>query len=146
MSSAPTACSTRTFTALAPSPAANHPLGHGFLTGAIRSPEQFAADDWRRTSPRFQGENFRRNLALADQVRAVADEAGATPAQVALAWLPAKGEHIVPIPGTKQVTRVEEDTAADGVELTQEQIATLDNLPPAAGSAENDEARQRIER
>lgn len=122
------------------------PLGHGFLTGTIRSPEQFAEDDWRRTSPRFQGENFYRNLALADEVRAVADEVGATAAQVALAWLLTKGEHIVPIPGTKQVARVEENVAADGVELTPEQLATLDSLPPAAGSAENDEARQRIER
>ncbi|MCT9104161.1 aldo/keto reductase [Streptomyces mirabilis] len=122
------------------------PLGHGFLTGTLRSPEQFDEGDWRRTSPRFQGENFQRNLALADEVRALADEAGATPAQVALAWLLAKGEHIVPIPGTKRVTRVEENTSADALELTVEQLAKLDSLPPAVGSDENEEARQRIER
>ncbi|MER7841087.1 aldo/keto reductase [Streptomyces sp. NPDC096040] len=122
------------------------PLGHGFLTGTLRSPEQFDDGDWRRTSPRFQGENFQRNLALADEVRALADEAGATPAQVALAWLLAKGEHIVPIPGTKRVTRVEENTSADALELTVEQLAKLDSLPPAAGSDENEEARRRIER
>jgi aryl-alcohol dehydrogenase-like predicted oxidoreductase len=122
------------------------PLGHGFLTGTLRSPEQFDEGDWRRTSPRFQGENFQRNLALADEVRALADEAGATPAQVALAWLLAKGEHIVPIPGTKRVTRVEENTSADDLELTVEQLAKLDSLPPAVGSDENEEARQRIER
>ncbi|MFD3492654.1 aldo/keto reductase [Streptomyces sp. NPDC058690] len=122
------------------------PLGHGFLTGTLRSPEQFDEGDWRRTSPRFQGENFQRNLALADEVRVVGDEVGATPAQVALAWLLAKGEHIVPIPGTKRVTRVEENSAADTVELTAEQLAKLDRLPPAAGSDENEGARQRIER
>ncbi|WP_374222625.1 aldo/keto reductase [Streptomyces spinoverrucosus] len=89
-----------------------------FLTGTLRSPEQFDEGDWRRISPRFSGGNFRRNLALAD-------EAGTTPAQVALAWLPAKGEHIVPIPGTKRVARVEENAAADTVELA----------PRAAGPA-----------
>ncbi|MFD3455695.1 aldo/keto reductase [Streptomyces sp. NPDC058691] len=122
------------------------PLGHGFLTGTLRSPEQFDEGDWRRTSPRFQGENFRRNLALADEVRAVADEAGATPAQVALAWLLAKGEHIVPIPGTKRVARVEENTAADTVGLTAGQLAKLDSLPPAAGRGESERARRLIER
>ncbi|MFD7879507.1 aldo/keto reductase [Streptomyces sp. NPDC059766] len=122
------------------------PLGHGFLTGTLRSPEQFDEGDWRRTSPRFMGENFQRNLALADEVRAIADEVGATLAQVALAWLLAKGEQIVPIPGTKRVARVEENSAADTIELTAEQLAKLDRLPPAAGSDENEEARQRIER
>ncbi|MFC4006896.1 aldo/keto reductase [Nonomuraea purpurea] len=122
------------------------PLGHGFLTGSIRSPEQFDATDWRRTNPRFMGENFRRNLALADEVRAIAAAAGLTLPQVALAWLLAKGEHIVPIPGTKRVARVEENTAADGVELTAEQIAKLDNLPPAAGDDHNEEQMRLIER
>lgn len=122
------------------------PLGHGFLTGTLRSPEQFDEGDWRRTSPRFQGENFRRNLALADEVRAVADEAGATPAQVALAWLLSRGEHIVPIPGTKRVARVEENTAADTVELTAGQLAKLDSLPPAAGRDHSEEERRLIER
>jgi aryl-alcohol dehydrogenase-like predicted oxidoreductase len=122
------------------------PLGHGFLTGRIRSPEQFDDTDWRRTSPRFMGENFQRNLDLADQVQAIAAEAGATPAQVALAWLLAKGEHIAPIPGTKRVARVEENTAADGIELTAEQIAKLDDLPPAVGEHHNEEQMRMIER
>ncbi|WP_328980068.1 aldo/keto reductase [Streptomyces canus] len=122
------------------------PLGHGFLTGTVRSPEQFDEGDWRRTSPRFQGENFQRNLALADEVRAIADEAGASPAQVALAWLLSRGEHIVPIPGTKRVTRVEENTAADTVELTAGQLAKLDSLPPAAGHGHSEAESQMIER
>ncbi|MGV9306240.1 aldo/keto reductase [Nonomuraea sp. NPDC003727] len=122
------------------------PLGHGFLTGAIRSPEEFDEGDWRRTSPRFMGENFRRNLALADEVRAVAAAAGATPAQVALAWLLAKGEHIAPIPGTKRVSRVEENIAADGIELTAEQLARLDSLPPAAGADHSEEQMRMIQR
>ncbi|WP_328808505.1 aldo/keto reductase [Nonomuraea montanisoli] len=122
------------------------PLGHGFLTGEIRSPEQFDATDWRRTSPRFMGENFRRNLRLADEVRAVAAEAGATPAQVALAWLLAKGEHVAPIPGTKRVARVEENVAADGIELTGEHLARLDALPPAAGDHHEEEQMRMIER
>ncbi|WP_374229254.1 aldo/keto reductase [Streptomyces sp. NEAU-YJ-81] len=85
-------------------------------------------------------------MALADEVRAIADGAGATPVQVALAWLLAKGEHIVPIPGTKRAARVEENTAADTVELTAEQLAKLDSLPPAVGHDENEEVRRRIER
>jgi aryl-alcohol dehydrogenase-like predicted oxidoreductase len=109
------------------------PLGHGFLTGKIRSPEQLADDDWRKTNPRFTGENFQRNLRLVDEVEAVASEAGATPAQVALAWLLAQGDDIAPIPGTKRVSRVEENTAADQLELSAEQIERLNNLTPAAG-------------
>jgi aryl-alcohol dehydrogenase-like predicted oxidoreductase len=109
------------------------PLGHGFLTGQIRFPEQLADDDWRKTNPRFTGENFERNLRLVDEVEAVASEAGATPAQVALAWLLAQGDDIAPIPGTKRVTRVEENTAADQFELSAEQIERLNNLTPAAG-------------
>jgi aryl-alcohol dehydrogenase-like predicted oxidoreductase len=122
------------------------PLGHGFLTGTIHSPEQFDDTDWRKTNPRFTGENFQRNLALADEVQVIAAEAGITPAQVALAWLLAKGEHIAPIPGTKRVARVEENSAADGIELTAEQIAKLDNLPPAAGEHHNEEQMRMIER
>ena len=110
------------------------PLGHGFLTGTIRSTDQFDDGDWRKTNPRFTGENFQHNLRIADEVEAVAAEVGATPAQVALAWLLAKGDDIAPIPGTKRVSRVEENTAADGIELTAEQISKLDNLTPALGS------------
>lgn len=109
------------------------PLGHGFLTGEIRSPDQLCADDWRKTNPRFTGENFQRNLRIVDEVRAVAAEAQATPAQIALAWLLAQGDDIAPIPGTKRVARVEENTAADRVELSAAQIDRLNNLVPAAG-------------
>lgn len=123
------------------------PLGHGFLTGAIRSPEQFDDDaDFRKSNPRFTGENFQRNLRIADEVAAVAAEIGATPAQVALAWLLARGDDIAPIPGTKQVSRVEENTAADGIELSAAQIETLDNLTPAAGEHHNEEQMAMYER
>jgi len=119
------------------------PLGHGFLTGKIRSAEQFDNGDWRATNPRFTGENFHRNLRIADEVEAIAAEAGATPAQLALAWLLAKGDNIAPIPGTKRVSRVEENTAADSIELTGEQISKLDNLTPAAGD-HHEEADMRL--
>jgi aryl-alcohol dehydrogenase-like predicted oxidoreductase len=114
------------------------PLGHGFLTGTIRSTGHFDDSDWRKNNPRFTGTNFDDNLRIADEVQAVAAEAGATPAQVALAWLLAKGDDIAPIPGTKHVTRVEENTAADTTELTPEQIDRLDNLTPAAGNHHED--------
>jgi aryl-alcohol dehydrogenase-like predicted oxidoreductase len=109
------------------------PLGHGFLTGKIRSPDDLANDDWRKTNPRFTGENFQRNLRIVTEVEAVAAEVGATSAQIALAWLLAQGNDIAPIPGTKRVARVEENTAADHLELSPEQIARLNNLTPAAG-------------
>ena len=109
------------------------PLGHGFLTGDIRSPEQLSDDDWRKTNPRFTGENFQRNLRIVDEVQSVAAEVGATPAQIALAWLLAQGDDIAPIPGTKRVARVEENTAADRIELSAGQIERLNNLTPAAG-------------
>src|SRR5438552_3402001 len=109
------------------------PLGHGFLTGQVRSPEQLSDDDWRKNNPRFSGENFQRNLRIVAEVEAVAAEARATPAQIALAWLLAQGDDIAPIPGTKRVARVEENTAADGIELTTEQIKRLDRLTPASG-------------
>jgi aryl-alcohol dehydrogenase-like predicted oxidoreductase len=114
------------------------PLGHGFLTGTIRSIDDLADDDWRKTNPRFTGENFQRNLRIADEVQAIAADVGATPAQVALAWLLAKGDDIAPIPGTKRVARVEENVAADTVALAAEQIANLDNLTPAAGDHHNE--------
>jgi aryl-alcohol dehydrogenase-like predicted oxidoreductase len=109
------------------------PLGHGFLTGTIRSPDDLVAGDWRKTNPRFTGENFQRNLRIVHEVEAVAAEAGATSAQVALAWLLAQGSDIAPIPGTKRVARVEENTGADRVELSAKQIERLTNLTPAAG-------------
>ena len=109
------------------------PLGHGFLTGQIRIPADIPDDDWRKDNPRFLGENFQRNLGIVDEVRSVAAEVGATPAQIALAWLLAQGDDIAPIPGTRRVNRVEENTAADGLELTAAQLARLNALTPAAG-------------
>jgi aryl-alcohol dehydrogenase-like predicted oxidoreductase len=92
------------------------------------------------------GENFQRNLRVADQVEAIAAEVGATPAQIALAWLLAKGDDIAPIPGTRRVARVEENIAADGIQLTAEQIDTLNNLTPAAGDHHNEEQMRMIDR
>jgi aryl-alcohol dehydrogenase-like predicted oxidoreductase len=122
------------------------PLGHGFLTGKIRSTEQFADDDWRNNNPRFTGENFQRNLRIVDEVEAVAAEAGATPAQIALAWLLAQGDDIAPIPGTKRVSRVEENTAADSIELSAEQIERLDNLTPATGERHEESSMATVDR
>ncbi|MFF0717272.1 aldo/keto reductase [Micromonospora sp. NPDC003816] len=109
------------------------PLGHGFLTGDIRSLDGLDATDWRRTNPRFTGDNLTRNLRIVEEVRDVAGEVGATPAQIALAWLLAQGEGIAPIPGTRRVDRLEENCAADGIRLTAGQIARLNNLTPASG-------------
>lgn len=122
------------------------PLGRGFLTGTIRSPEQFDDTDFRKDNPRFTGENFTRNLRIADEVKAVADQVGATPAQVALAWLLAQGDDIAPIPGTKRVARVEENIAADAVELSAAQLQALNALPPAVGERYNPEQMAMYER
>ena len=122
------------------------PLGKGFLTGTIRSTDQFDKDDFRATNPRFTGENFQRNLAIADEVAAIAAEVGATPAQVAIAWLLTKGDDVAPIPGTKRVARLEENVGADAVELTAEQVAKLDNLTPASGDHHNEQQMQMIGR
>ncbi|TDU01932.1 aryl-alcohol dehydrogenase-like predicted oxidoreductase [Streptomyces sp. 846.5] len=122
------------------------PLGRGFLTGTIRSTEQFDSSDFRASNPRFSGENFQHNLRLADEVAAVADRIGATPAQVALAWLLAQGDDIAPIPGTRRVARVEENAAADAVRLTEEQLAKLTGLPPAAGDTHNEAQMRMMER
>jgi aryl-alcohol dehydrogenase-like predicted oxidoreductase len=119
------------------------PLGHGFLTGTIRSPEDLADDDWRKTNPRFTAGNFEKNLRIVDEVEAVASELDATPAQVALAWLLAQGDDIAPIPGTKRVSRIEENTAADALELSVEQIARLNDLTPATGER-HDEANMSV--
>jgi aryl-alcohol dehydrogenase-like predicted oxidoreductase len=111
------------------------PLGRGFLTGQFRTPEDFAADDFRRHSPRFQGENFDRNLQLVDRVKELAVALGCTPGQLALAWLLAQGEHIVPIPGTKKVNRLRENLGAADVELSAEDLKRLDELAPAGVAA-----------
>jgi aryl-alcohol dehydrogenase-like predicted oxidoreductase len=115
------------------------PLGHGFLTGTMRSPAELSDDDWRKTNPRFTPGNFEQNLHIVNEVQAVAAELDATPAQVALAWLLAQGHDIAPIPGTKRVSRVEENTAAADIELSAEQIQRLNDLAPAIG-ARHDEA------
>jgi aryl-alcohol dehydrogenase-like predicted oxidoreductase len=101
------------------------PLGRGFLTGAIARPEDFAADDYRRSSPRFQGENFAKNLALVEKVRAFAAKIGCTPGQLALGWVLAQGDDIVPIPGTKRRKYLDENVGALAVRFMPEQLAAL---------------------
>ena len=120
------------------------PLGRGFLTGAITSAADLPADDFRAGNPRFAEENLARNLALVDEVRAVAAEAAATPAQVALAWLLAQGDDIAVIPGTKRVSRLEENAAADALVLTGDQLARLTALAPAAGERYAPEGMSRL--
>ena len=104
------------------------PLGRGFLSGALTSPDDFAADDFRRTDPRFQGENFDRNLAVVDLLRGLAAEKGVTPSQLALAWTLRQGA--VPIPGTKRRRYLEENVAATAVEVSDEDLARIDAVAP----------------
>ncbi|MBD2615205.1 aldo/keto reductase [Nostoc linckia z18] len=106
------------------------PLGRGFLSGAITSPEDLPADDYRRNSPRFQGENFYKNLQLVEQVKEIASEKGVTASQLALAWLLAQGDDIVPIPGTKRRTYLEENIAATEITLTQEELNRIEAVAP----------------
>jgi aryl-alcohol dehydrogenase-like predicted oxidoreductase len=111
------------------------PLGRGFLSGQIRSIDDLAADDYRRSTPRFQGDNFQKNLDMLDQVNAIAKEKGVTPSQLALAWVLAQGKDIVPIPGTKRRKYLEENVAALNVKLTKEDLARIDRaLPPGSAS------------
>jgi aryl-alcohol dehydrogenase-like predicted oxidoreductase len=119
------------------------PLGRGFLTGQIRSVDDLEDSDLRKTNPRFVGENFEHNLRVAGEVRQVAAEAGVTPAQVALAWILARGDDIAPIPGTKRVSRLEENVAADGVQLTAAQVDKLTQVTPPAGD-HHSEAQMRM--
>jgi aryl-alcohol dehydrogenase-like predicted oxidoreductase len=111
------------------------PLGRGFLAGRFRKPEDLAPDDWRRNNPRFQGENFRKNLALADGVRALAQEKGCTPAQLALAWLIRRHDDVVPIPGTSNMARLEENVRAVEVRLSEEDLTRLEALVPKGAAA-----------
>jgi aryl-alcohol dehydrogenase-like predicted oxidoreductase len=116
------------------------PLGRGFLGGRFRTPEDLAPNDWRRGNPRFQGENFRRNVALADRIEALAGEKGCTPAQLALAWLLDRHPRVVPIPGTSSLARLEENVAAAAVELTdldRQRIEGLAAKGAAAGARYN---------
>jgi aryl-alcohol dehydrogenase-like predicted oxidoreductase len=111
------------------------PLGRGFLTGRFRSPADLDEDDFRRHSPRFQGENFQRNLDLVERVEEIAREKDVRPGQLALAWVLAQGEDIVPIPGTKRLEYLEENVAAAGVELTDEDLRRIDEAAPKGAAA-----------
>ena len=122
------------------------PLGRGFLTGSITSPADLGDDDSRKNHPRFTPEAFEQNLRIAGVTQDVAAEVGATPAQVALAWLLAQGEDIVPIPGTRRVQRLEENAAAGEVVLTPEQVRRLSEVPAAVGGHHTDEQMTMIER
>jgi aryl-alcohol dehydrogenase-like predicted oxidoreductase len=117
------------------------PLGRGFLTGQVRSTDQLDASDFRRNNPRFAPGNLERNLSIVNTVEAVAAEVGASPAQVALAWLLAQGPDVVPIPGTKRVARLEENAAAESVELTTAQLARLSAVAPPVGDRYPDMTR-----
>jgi len=113
------------------------PLGRGFLTTKFRKPEDLPPGDWRRNSPRFQGENFERNLKLAERIEALARQKKCTPAQLALAWVLAQGENIVPIPGTKRRSYLEENVAARTIELTPSDLAEISAAaPPGAASGQ----------
>jgi aryl-alcohol dehydrogenase-like predicted oxidoreductase len=114
------------------------PLGRGFLAGRFDSPDELADDDFRRTNPRFTGENLERNRALAERVRTIGEAKGVTPAQVALAWVLSRGDDVVPIPGTKRRTYLEQNAAAGEVELTPDELAELEALGNAAGDRYTD--------
>ncbi|HET6805122.1 MAG TPA: aldo/keto reductase [Frateuria sp.] len=111
------------------------PLGRGFLTGAIRSPDDFEADDFRRQNPRFQGENFARNLALVDEVKQLAADKGCSPAQLALAWVLAQGEEVLAIPGTRHRSRLDENLGALDVQLSTTERAAIDAVFPPNAAA-----------
>jgi aryl-alcohol dehydrogenase-like predicted oxidoreductase len=124
-------------------------LGRGFLTGQIQSPDDFEEDDFRRTSPRFQGENFRKNLELVERVKEIAAEKGVMPGQFALAWLLHQGEDIVSIPGTKRGKYLEENAAAVDVTLTEEDLRCIDEVAPkgvAAGERYNEAFMRTVNR
>lgn len=111
------------------------PLGRGFLTGALKSPDDFGADDYRRFSPRFQGENFAKNLRLVEQVKTLAADKGVTAGQLALAWVLAQGDYIIPIPGTKRRTYLQENVEALSISLSADELAALDAIFPADATA-----------
>jgi aryl-alcohol dehydrogenase-like predicted oxidoreductase len=111
------------------------PLGRGFLTGRFKSPDDFSEDDFRRDNPRFQGENFKRNLELVDRVKEIAAEHECTPGQLALAWVLHQGQNIVPIPGTKRRPYLEENVAATEIELSEEDLRRIDEAAPLGATA-----------
>ncbi|MEA2185501.1 MAG: hypothetical protein QOK16_512 [Solirubrobacteraceae bacterium] len=122
------------------------PLGRGFLSGRFTSPDELDADDFRRHGPRFSGDNLEQNLELAGKVKAIADEKGCTAAQLALAWVLARGDDVVPIPGTKRRTYLEDNVGALDVELTADDLARLDELPQAAGDRYDRTGMQTVNR
>jgi aryl-alcohol dehydrogenase-like predicted oxidoreductase len=111
------------------------PLGRGFLSGAFQSPDNFPPDDWRRHSPRFQGENFYHNLALVEKIKEIATQKQCTPAQLALAWLLAKGEDIIPIPGMKRQVRLHENVGAVDIALTAAELQQIEAIVPIGAAA-----------
>jgi aryl-alcohol dehydrogenase-like predicted oxidoreductase len=111
------------------------PLGRGFLTGQIKTPDDLAPDDWRHSSPRFQGENFQRNLDTALKIEEIAAKKGCTPSQLALAWVLAQGDDMVPIPGTKRRKYLEENVAAVDVQLTAADLAEIEAVAPKGVAA-----------
>jgi aryl-alcohol dehydrogenase-like predicted oxidoreductase len=110
------------------------PLGRGFLTGALKSPDDLAPDDWRRKSPRFQGENFRKNLELVEELETMARAKGTTAAQLALAWLLTRGDNVVPIPGSRRIERLEENAAAADLTLTDNELHRLELIAPVGAA------------
>jgi aryl-alcohol dehydrogenase-like predicted oxidoreductase len=110
------------------------PLGRGFLTGQFRTADDFPADDWRRRHPRFQGENFTKNLDLVREVEAMASKKGVTPSQLALAWVLSRGDDVVPIPGTKRIRYLEENAHAVDVTLTTDELARIDDVFPVGAA------------
>jgi aryl-alcohol dehydrogenase-like predicted oxidoreductase len=111
------------------------PLGRGFLSGRFRSPDDLPEDDFRRSNPRFQGENFDRNLAIVERAEEIAEEKGIRPGQLALAWVLSRGDDVVPIPGTKRRRYLEENAAASDVELTSDDLRRLDEAAPPGVTA-----------
>lgn len=125
------------------------PLGRGFLSGEIRSIDDLAPDDFRRSNPRFTGENFRKNLDLVEAVKAIAADKGVTAAQLALAWVMAQGEHLVPIPGTRRIRTLEENVAATEITLTEEDLRRIESVFPkgaASGHRYAEAARSALNR
>jgi aryl-alcohol dehydrogenase-like predicted oxidoreductase len=106
------------------------PLGRGFLSGRFQSPDDFADDDFRKHHPRFQGENFQKNLELVERVKEIASEKGVAAGQLALAWVMAQGDDVVPIPGTTKVKNLEENVAAADIELSDDELTRIDEAVP----------------
>jgi aryl-alcohol dehydrogenase-like predicted oxidoreductase len=119
------------------------PLGRGFLAGRFTSPDDLDVDDWRRQNPRFQDDNLEANLRLAAKVKEIAAEKDVTPAQLAIAWVLAQGEDLVPIPGTKRRTYLEQNAAAVDISLTKDDLARIDAELPEAAGERYDEAGMR---